>query len=144
MSLVIDLKRVRKKFGERAEKVAKGTFLSLAGRIVKATPVGRPELWSTSAPEGYIGGTLRGAWNISLGSPDVTFTGKPDKQGDATIGRLNAEAAKLKLGQSWWMTNPAPYAARIEYEGWSSQAPAGMMRVNIMQTQAVVNEQLKK
>ena len=42
-------------------------------------------------------------------------------------------------GPSREMFDALPYAERIEYEGWSRQAPAGMVRRHIAQWQRIVS-----
>ena len=37
------------------------------------------------------------------------------------------------------MMNNLPYGPRLEYEGWSSQAPAGMVQVSVTEAQTFVN-----
>jgi hypothetical protein len=36
------------------------------------------------------------------------------------------------------MTNNLPYAARIEFDRWSTQASAGMMRIEVLETAAAI------
>lgn len=77
--------------------------------------------------KGYVGGRFRANWNVSYGAPDESVSEATDK------ARAIAEAAKalsLPIGGITWMTNGLPYAYRLEYEGWSKQAPAGMVRIS--------------
>ena len=41
---------------------------------------------------------------------------------------------------SFYLTNNSPYAERIEYEGHSTQAPDGMVRINAIKFQQTLNE----
>lgn len=92
------------------------------------------------AGKGYVGGRFRANWNVSYGTPDDSVT-------ESTVkGRADAEAAKaltLPVGGVVFMTNGLPYAKRLEYEGWSSQAPAGMVRISALQFGDYVREALK-
>jgi hypothetical protein len=38
------------------------------------------------------------------------------------------------------MINALPYGPRLEYEGWSSQAPAGMVRISVVEFQTFVDK----
>ena len=38
-----------------------------------------------------------------------------------------------RAGQTIFITNSLPYAYRLEYDGWSRQAPAGMVRVTVVE-----------
>ncbi len=81
------------------------------------------------AGKGYVGGRFRANWNVAAGTPDRTTT-------DATQrARSDAEAQKalsLELGGVIYMTNSLPYAKRLE-DGWSKQAPTGMVRKSAIQ-----------
>jgi hypothetical protein len=89
---------------------------------------------------GYVGGRFRANWNVSYGSPDGSITKSTEK------GRVVQEAAKaltLPVGGVIYMTNGLPYAHRLEYEGWSKQAPAGMVRVSAVEFSTHVRSALK-
>ncbi len=90
------------------------------------------------APEGYVGGRFRGAWQVSLETlpaPDVTTS--VDPKGDRTI-QLGAEVIKgYQLGLVLYIVNNTPYAERLEY-GWSKQAPNGMVRLTVAEFQGIV------
>jgi hypothetical protein len=36
------------------------------------------------------------------------------------------------------MANNLPYAARIEFDSWSTQASGGMMRIEVLETTAAI------
>ena len=131
----LDLANAVKNINGEAEKIVRGTIFSVASNIIKGTPVGDPTFWQNPAPPGYSGGSLRGAWHASVNSPDYTKTGRKDKNGAATINGMAQVALNLDMGQSFYLTNPLPYAYRVEF-GWSKQRPNGMLRVAIMQANA--------
>lgn len=136
MSFTLDLKKAVKNINKNTERVVRGTLFSLSNRIIEATPVGNPSLWKSPAPPGYIGGTLRAAWNASIGTPDLSLSTSTAAQ--TAINQVASTTQALKIGQTFYLTNPQPYAWRVEY-GWSSQRPQGMVRVNVAQTQNVIN-----
>jgi hypothetical protein len=43
-------------------------------------------------------------------------------------------------GSVTFLCNALPYAERLEYEGWSKQSPAGMVRVSMARIDAIVSE----
>lgn len=139
MSFSLDLSRAIKNIKEDAEKKVSGTLFSLSSRIIKSTPVGNPALWQNPPPPGYVGGSLRGAWQASIGSPDLSKNNRVDSNGGPTISEVSQVTSAFKIGQSFYLTNPLPYAYRVEY-GWSTQAPAGMVRTNVMKAQAVLDK----
>lgn len=69
-------------------------------------------------------GNLRGHWTAGIGTPpDPAFYGM-DKSGKGAVARLNMAAVDLKIGQTYYATNGAPYAARLEY-GFAGQDASG-------------------
>lgn len=138
MSFTLDLTKAVKNIKKETERVMRGTIAGVSNRIIKPTPVGDPTYWKSKPPKGYIGGTLRGAWNASIGSPDLTKHNKIDKTGDSTAADASTMAASMKIGQRFYLANPQPYAVRVEF-GWSDQAPTGMVRNAVMATQQVID-----
>ena len=136
---------------KRAEKMVRGTIIGCASRIIKRTPVGNPELWLFNnngvyvdylaykdPPEGYVGGTLRGNWQPSIGQPVTTEIDRIDKTGRTVTADIRREGQRFNIGDVFYMTNNLPYAARIEFDGWSTQASAGMMRIEVIETAAAI------
>ena len=114
----------------------------LMRRVILRTPYGRPELWKNGYGEwalanGYKAGALRANWNVSIGSPDLTYN--PDKK-DPTGGKTIAlGVAKAMIpAKTYFISNATPYAARIEYDGYSQQSPVGMARISIVEWQSIV------
>ena len=144
MSFSIDLSKAIEGVKENRDKIIRGTLVSLSNNIIRRTPVGNPSLWAESslpAPKGYVGGSLRGAWQASIGTPDFAITGRKQTSGTgATLGDVVAKTNALESGQTFYLTNPLPYARRVEF-GWSKQAPQGMLRVSIAEAQKVLDSQ---
>jgi len=158
MSFSSDLKDFTLKFEGNSEKVIRGTSFSLFRSVVLRTPVGNPDNWVAwdkrtgtykpyeavyNAPEGYVGGRLRGNWQASLSIPARGDIETTDKSGAKTVGKIKANIANFKLGQSIYLVNNLPYAIPIE-KGNSSQAPAGMVRVTVTQFQREIDKQARK
>ena len=134
MTFTIDMTKAVKNIKNDVEKTIRGGFLEFTGRVIKDTPVAAPETWIYPDPT-YVGGSLRGAWNISVGQPDFSNDGAIDKSGAATTAKASAAAKNWKVGQPLYLTNPLPYAMAIEL-GWSKQsAPGDMVRTNLMNFQ---------
>jgi hypothetical protein len=123
---------------KHAEKMMRGTVIGCASRIIKRTPVGNPDLWAGRAPVGYVGGTLRGNWQPSIGQPVSGTITRTDSSGAAVTSDIAREGQRLNIGAVFYMTNNLPYAARIEFDGWSTQASAGMMRIEVLETAAAI------
>jgi hypothetical protein len=108
----------------RTEKMVRGTVIGCASRIVKRTPVDQ--------------GTLRGNWQPSLGQPATSTIERTDKSGVMVTADISREGQRLTIGSVFYMTNNLPYAARIEFDAWSQQAVAGMMRIEVLETAAAI------
>lgn len=93
--------------------------LWLLAKARARTPVGNPSLWQNpdAAPPGYSGGNARQGWHIS----DADYSGE------------SAYAV---------VANDVEYALRLEY-GWSSQAPAGMLRPAMTELKRYARMRLK-
>lgn len=113
---------------EAADRTIRGTALDLFSGIVMLTPVGDPDLWQSPAPKGYVGGRLRGEWQIGI---DRQPQGELDIYDDDGAGTIKAgdrvlDGFSLLRHSDIWFYNPMPYAERVE-NGWSTQAPQGMV-----------------
>ena len=76
-------------------------------------------------------GALLGNWAATIGGAYSSFTGILDKGGSQTVTSMKSVVESYKPGIPLYLTNTKPYAERIEY-GYSSQAPIGMVRVNVL------------
>lgn len=148
------LKDIEKIAGGRLDQVIRGTLLDLSAKIIRRSPVGDPDLWvvqdsdgnyvdyiaERGYPEGYIGGTFRGNWQVTIGSPAQAPLEITDKNGAKTIAAAKA-ATKDAPGNIWYITNNMPYAQRLEF-GWSTQAPGGFVRVSLAELNKSIDEQI--
>jgi len=84
-------------------------------------------------------GRFRGNWQIAIGSvPDGTLE-LDDKTGTATIAKGAAIALGMNAGDTIYFANNLPYARRLE-EGYSQQAPAGMVALTVQEFQSIVRQ----
>jgi len=170
----IDFTGFANKTLQRADVLIRAVGIKTFNAVIRDTPVGDPDLWKGSTkdakgrgkgPEGYVGGRLRGNWRCSLAMPDTTtFTapkggnknGKKKTAKQARVEYKNFPDANTVLSsvnevcQSatrknvLWLANSLPYAHRVEYEGWSRQAPEGMVRRNVARIQKIISGELRK
>ena len=112
--------------------VVRGVVLEIGTRIVQRSPVDT--------------GKFRGNWQIAAGGPDIRTNEPFDKQplGSApsatTFNRWQGEVNAATIGSTFHITNSLPYAVRLEYEGWSQQAPAGMVRVTMLEYEQIIRK----
>lgn len=133
-----------KKIQKAGDKVVRAAALELFSVIIKRTPVGNPSLWASDVPAGYSGGTLRGNWQTTIGSPANNVLNDKDSLGSATLGRASNAVSQYNGKSSIFFTNNLPYAHRIEYNKWSTQAPEGMVRVSVISFTASINKAAKE
>lgn len=94
------------------EKIKSGIF-GLSNDIISDTPV--------------LSGRLRNNWFPSINSGSTATTESTGNEAQSRVQSL-----RMKLGDTFYLTNNLPYAGRIEFEGHSKKAPAGMVRINIV------------
>ena len=116
MSLELDIRRFAEKAGANAQQKVQKICLDLLSGIVLKTPVDT--------------GRARGNWQASIGNPRTDTIETTDPGGGKTITD-GIEATGQAYGNVFWITNTLPYIYRLEYEGWSKQAPMGMARLTI-------------
>ncbi|WP_338762004.1 hypothetical protein [Massilia sp. METH4] len=132
----MDLTRFAQRAGGNARTVVRKTMLDLGTAMVERTPVGDPLTWQQPAPAGYAGGRARGSWAYGYGN--TAQADEVDASGAASLARIaGGVEAHDPLGVHY-ITSTLPYMRRLEYDGWSSQAPAGMVRVTIREFQEFV------
>ncbi len=117
-------------------RLQKALALDLFTRIVEKNPVGNPDLWQDPPPAGYVGGRSRGNWQIGLNQTTENELNRVDSSGAQTIadGASRIGSAGLPFGVIW-IYNNVPYINRLE-DGYSSQAPLGMVAVSLAEVEA--------
>lgn len=130
--------------GDKAELVVKKSALQVLSAIEIKSPVGDPDSWASPAPPGYTGGQFRANWNLSIEAMDTSTTEDKDPSGEAANKRAQGRIESYKLGDRIFITNSLPYAYRLEHEGWSRQAPQGMVRITALEFEKYVSEQAAK
>lgn len=122
------------------EKTSRGFFINLSTNIILSTPVGDPKYWKSKAPIGYVGGRARNNWFASSGTPSTESTKHEGAKGSEAIKRVGEVSKSHKIGVDMFLTNNLPYIRRLEFEGWSRQAPAGMVRTNLTKAENALKQ----
>lgn len=102
--------------------------IEVGNRLVMRSPVGDASLWQNPdlAPAGYVGGRFRANWQYGFSAAPSGDLADIDPSGMAAISRIIAGTFSSKAVGQHHITNNLPYAQRLE-DGYSSQAPAGMV-----------------
>jgi len=120
-----DLAKFEAKTSEKLDLAVRKIALELFSRVILKSPVDT--------------GRFRGNWQVAIGAlPNGTLE-LEDRTGQATISAATARTAGVEAGDVIYLTNNLPYAQRLE-EGYSQQAPAGMVALTIQEFQAIANE----
>jgi hypothetical protein len=138
---------------ELAQEVTAEAFLVLSSNITLSTPVFEAqESWEDS------GGRLRASGSISGSTPSNYSAPKNGAYSDSsTLSRLAAELV-LVQGDTFTLTFNLAYAAVVEFGGfpfkastgrttpddYSTQAPGGFIRPNVLRWSNLVNEEARK
>lgn len=127
------------KFGEQMEQWQRKTekkiknarriiIVQLFSSVVMSTPVDT--------------GRARGNWIFSKGEMIKDQLDQFDKSGGLVISlfidKIDGEDGVV------YLVNSLPYIKRLEYDGWSSQAPSGMVRKNIAKIRRFVNTAIRE
>lgn len=117
-------------------------ILEANNRMIMRSPVGNPDLWSSPAPSGYVGGTFKGNWMVGDGRINTSTSNQPSTSRYGQIANYNmADINGIKInGQTVYITNSLPYSRRLEYDEWSKQAPMGMVRVTIAELKPIMTK----
>jgi hypothetical protein len=84
-------------------------------------------------------GRFRGNWQTAIGSVPSGTLDLDDKSGTATVAKSTAVTMGVKAGDTITLVNNLPYAQRLE-NGWSGQAPNGMVSLTAQEFQQVVRQ----
>lgn len=105
----------------------------------RLTPAQLAKMYPFRQGQGYVGGRFRSNWFVTMNAPASGTVDQIRSEGEA-IESASAAIASFKPGQTIFLCNNLPYGPRLEYEGWSSQAPAGMVRITIAEFGAIVDD----
>ena len=134
------VKAFSKKANAGIGKTIRGTAITLFRDIIKGWPVDS--------------GRSRANWMVGLKTPSAATTDATDKQGNSTVSAMVQFINANKDSPEFTLANNLPYAHVIEYGGYpgdgpntvggySKQAPAGVVRVNVSRFEAILDEQAR-
>lgn len=133
---------------DNTDKVVRGVLQEVGDELLLRSPVGDREKWAINAgrkaaglrllPPGYVGGRFKGNWQMGVDEPMTGTLPDIDPSGTASRARMLAAIPPQAAGKRYYITNNLPYARRLE-EGWSKQAPSGMVALTVVRYQAIVD-----
>jgi hypothetical protein len=114
--------------GRNIEEIHKATSLRLFRAVILSSPV--------------LTGRLRANW---LTSVTDAATGTVEGNGFDSLVLLGKVIDEHKPGEALVLANNLPYAARIEYDGWShTKAPRGMVRINVTRFTKLLRDETRR
>lgn len=126
-----------------AEKVVNETLAQMYKKIIDRTPVGNPALWKWPAPAGYQPGTLKASWQLSFGGIRDQASGQ--FVSTQSVTGTHGISMQVRGGnKTAFIYNKQPYAERVEYGHWSTQAPSGMMRITIAEYTMLIDKNVAR
>ena len=138
MGFAEDIAKWAEKTKRTRDEVVTEVVIDMATAVIDRTPIGDVSIWNSKPPAGYRPGTMVNSWHSEIGQVGNNAVRSPSTSGPASLAQL-AAVAQMAPGNLFTFTNPAPYARRIEF-GWSSQAPAGMVRLVTARFQQFVKD----
>ena len=106
------------------DKMVRETTIALFTNVITETPVDE--------------GTARGSWQTTVTTPAGGQVVRADPSGRAAIAEVETNTPP-GAGQITCLTSNLAYIERLE-NGWSMQAPSGMVRRNVTRFQKMVDD----
>ena len=146
-----------RKVDANVDAIIRKVIIDVAKRIIYRSPVGQRELWAINVerkkkglpgllPKGYVGGRFRANWqygNDTIGIPVQPIDAVDPSGGQTMAGIVSSVPVSKLAGMRHLITNNLPYAQRLE-DGWSKQAPVGMVGVTVREFSGMVENAAKE
>lgn len=127
-NFALDVAAFAKSFDDGAEQAIRGTSIKLFSSFVDSSPVKE--------------GRFRGNWFATGQQPSTKVTFNTDKSGNNTKNKIESAVNSIQDWSTFTATNNLIYGPLIEFGGYndgpnttggfSKQAPQGVLRINIM------------
>ncbi len=128
MSFVLDVRRWRVKTERQLLLVIRKVALEIFRRVVMRTPVDT--------------GRARGNWQVEIGTPRGGVIDRFDPNGQRTLFDAESLIAQWQGDAAIFLFNNLPYILRLE-DGWSGQAPNGMVRLVLEEFPGIVEQEAR-
>lgn len=129
MSFGGDLRRFEDKTLDKMSRAARKITLDAFSNVIMMSPVDT--------------GRFRGNWQTASGNVPSGTIEAVDPSGAIVIAKVQGVTAGMQPGDVIYMANNLPYAQRLE-DGYSKQAPAGMVRLTVQRFQPIANAVIRQ
>lgn len=141
MSFSLDVSKFVEKTKRNNETVMRRVALKLFSAIIKASPVDT--------------GRFRMNWQAAGATPRSGLVAGEDKTGASAIASAETFITNTQAWEEFTLANNLPYANVIEFGGYpgsgpntvggfSKQAPQGVVRINVVRFQQLIDEEAAK
>ena len=118
-------RKVERRMDVAVRKITEGVF---AG-VIEISPVDK--------------GRFKANWQPAIGSAPSGIIEATDPSGAMVMAKVSGVVAGVKAGDVIYMVNNLPYARRLE-DGYSKQAPAGMVALTVQRFQPIAAEAIRQ
>lgn len=125
MTFASDIKKATEKYKKGYNDVVNISLFKLSRSVVFMTPVDE--------------GRAQGNWFASIDSFNSSMISDKTSPQLSQIENITDDVA----GSTFYLINNLPYIGRLEFDGHSTQAPNGMVRVSIENFQQMLNETIE-
>ena len=143
MSFVLDLSKWSDKVKTNMDAIVRKVVIDVGSRVVEKSPVGDGLMWKSKPPPGYVGGRFRANWQYGFNERAIGDLPDIDPSGGASTQRITMGALQSPSIGVHFLSNNLPYAKRLE-EGWSTQAPQGMVTLTAIEFSNVADKAAKE
>lgn len=124
------------------QDMTKMILVEISVRLVNRSPVGDPPSWKQQpphVPRNYLPGTFKNNWCLGVDQVDPDIFYSQDITGSNSITRMALAIPRWPIGHTYYFCNNLPYAQALE-DGWSRQAPYGMVALTTLEFQSIVEQ----
>lgn len=142
-SYAVQIKEINTKIAGKVDNIVHDIVVEVTQRMVNRSPVADSDLWKHPPKVKYVGGRFKANWMHNTDSVGTGTFEDIDPTGAASMQRVMASVPKDAAGKKHYISNNLPYATMLE-NGWSTQAPAGMVGLTAMEFPSLVREVVSK
>jgi len=128
LSFEQQIRRIIDNRAEVSQEIFTASCIQVSEKVITRTPVDE--------------GRARGNWNASINSADDSTS--DTRRASQAQSDARSTAGRLRLGDTFHLTNGLPYIRPLEYDRLSRQAPNGMVRITLDEFNAALREIVRR
>jgi len=124
MSFGADLEKFEQRTTDKMQRAVRKIAFGVFKSVIRMSPVDT--------------GRFRGNWQPAIGIVPSGTLETVDPIGNVVMAKVAGVTGRIEIGDVIYMVNNLPYAERLE-DGWSGQAPNGMVRLTVQRFIPIVD-----